>query len=137
MLKRKRAKTFANYGNLIFPLFGILEAAFNFVYLLPFAYIPYTTFLLLSGILAQNTGPFMNKTFGPTYIAASYIKFIESAGGRVVPIKYPLKNVKFRFKQVAKGKKIHREEITKLTFRALYPVVRTRDEGLTLETSAS
>ena len=53
----------------------------------------------------------MNKTFGPTYIAASYIKYIESAGGRVVPIKYPLKNVKFHFKQV-----IHREEITKLTF---------------------
>ena len=33
----------------------------------------------------------MEKTFGPTYIAASYIKYIESAGGRVVPIRYPSK----------------------------------------------
>ena len=33
----------------------------------------------------------MKKTFGPTYIAASYIKYIESAGGRVVPIRYPSK----------------------------------------------
>lgn len=33
----------------------------------------------------------MNETFGPRYIAASYIKYIESAGGRVVPILYPLK----------------------------------------------
>lgn len=33
----------------------------------------------------------MKETFGPTYIAASYIKYIESAGGRVVPIRYPSK----------------------------------------------
>ena len=33
----------------------------------------------------------MEKTFGPTYIVASYIKYIESAGGRVVPIRYPSK----------------------------------------------
>ena len=113
MLKRKRGKTFANYGTIFFNFssFAILEAAFNMVHLLSLAYIPYNISVLLSGILAQNTGSFMNKTFGPTYIAASYIKYIESAGGRVVPIKYPLKNVKFHFKQV-----IHREEITKLTF---------------------
>lgn len=42
------------------------------------------------GILAQNTGSFMNKTFGPTYIVASYVKYIESAGGRVVPIRNDL-----------------------------------------------
>ena len=46
-----------------------------------------------AGILAQNTGSFMNKTFGPTYIVASYVKYIESAGGRVVPIRYPLKQI--------------------------------------------
>jgi len=33
----------------------------------------------------------MKKNFGPTYIAASYVKYIESAGGRVVPIRYPSK----------------------------------------------
>lgn len=42
------------------------------------------------GILAQNTDEYMNKTFGPTYIVASYIKYIESAGGRVVPIRNDL-----------------------------------------------
>ena len=83
------------YNFFNFSSFAILEAAFNIVHLLSLAYIPYNISLLLSGILAQNTGLFMNKTFGPTYIAASYIKYIESAGGRVVPIKYPLKKVKF------------------------------------------
>ena len=38
----------------------------------------------------------MKKTFGPTYIAASYIKYIESAGGRVVPIRYPSELAKHR-----------------------------------------
>lgn len=38
------------------------------------------------GILAQNTDGYV-QTFGPTYIVASYIKYIESAGGRVVPIR--------------------------------------------------
>ncbi|KAL9957118.1 hypothetical protein ACROYT_G038720 [Oculina patagonica] len=42
------------------------------------------------GILAQKTDGYMNKTFGPTYIVASYIKYIESAGGRVVPIRNDL-----------------------------------------------
>ena len=49
--------------------------------------------ILLLGILAQNTDAYMNKTFGPTYIVASYIKYIESAGGRVAPIRYPFKQV--------------------------------------------
>ncbi|CAH3137900.1 unnamed protein product [Pocillopora meandrina] len=40
-------------------------------------------------ILVQNTERNM-KTFGRTYISAGYIKYIESAGGRVVPIRYPL-----------------------------------------------
>ncbi|KAJ7340229.1 hypothetical protein OS493_002961 [Desmophyllum pertusum] len=39
------------------------------------------------GILAQKTDGYLKKTFGPTYIVASYIKYIESAGGRVVPIR--------------------------------------------------
>lgn len=39
------------------------------------------------GILAQNTDGYLKKTFGPAYIVASYIKYIESAGGRVVPIR--------------------------------------------------
>jgi len=42
------------------------------------------------GILAQNTDAYMKKTFGPTYIVASYIKYIESAGGRVAPIRNDL-----------------------------------------------
>ena len=45
----------------------------------------------VKGILAQDTSGYMKKTFGPTYIAASYIKYIESAGGRVIPIRYPSK----------------------------------------------
>ena len=43
-----------------------------------------------SGILAQDSHGYIKGKFGPTYIAASYIKYIESAGGRVVPIRYPL-----------------------------------------------
>lgn len=39
------------------------------------------------GILAQDTFGYMKRTFGPTYIVASYVKYIESAGGRVVPIR--------------------------------------------------
>lgn len=37
------------------------------------------------GILSQDSGQYNP---GSSYIAASYIKFIESAGGRVVPILY-------------------------------------------------
>ena len=43
-----------------------------------------------SGILAQDSDGYVKEKFGPTYIVASYIKYIESAGGRVVPIRYPL-----------------------------------------------
>ncbi|XP_071813550.1 gamma-glutamyl hydrolase-like isoform X2 [Apostichopus japonicus] len=37
------------------------------------------------GILSQESVESLKK-FGPTYIPASYVKFIESAGARVVPI---------------------------------------------------
>ena len=36
------------------------------------------------GVLAQSGEAF--KTFGPSYIAASYVKYLESSGARVVPI---------------------------------------------------
>lgn len=39
---------------------------------------------LIKGVLAQNVGsPKPNRT---AYIAASYVKFLESAGARVVPV---------------------------------------------------
>uniref|UniRef100_A0A2D4IEH0 folate gamma-glutamyl hydrolase n=1 Tax=Micrurus lemniscatus lemniscatus TaxID=129467 RepID=A0A2D4IEH0_MICLE len=38
------------------------------------------------GILAQETFESFRK-FGSSYIAASYVKFIESAGARVVPVR--------------------------------------------------
>ena len=41
-------------------------------------------FFLLAGILSQK-----EKNEDYSYIAASYVKFIESAGARVVPIMYP------------------------------------------------
>lgn len=42
------------------------------------------------GILAQDSDGYVKEKFGPTYIVASYIKYIESAGGRVVPIRNDL-----------------------------------------------
>ena len=36
------------------------------------------------GIVSETT------TEGHSYIAASYVKYIESAGARVVPIMYPI-----------------------------------------------
>lgn len=39
----------------------------------------------IAGILSQESVESLKK-FGPTYIPASYVKFIESAGARVVPI---------------------------------------------------
>ncbi|KAM6454593.1 gamma-glutamyl hydrolase [Liasis olivaceus] len=39
------------------------------------------------GILAQETDFKSFQKFGSSYIAASYVKFIESAGARVVPIR--------------------------------------------------
>ncbi|XP_006012487.1 gamma-glutamyl hydrolase [Latimeria chalumnae] len=41
------------------------------------------------GIPAQGKPPSFNFT-GETYLAASYVKFVESAGGRVVPVKMHL-----------------------------------------------
>ena len=49
------------------------------------------------GILAQETGEKLAK-FGESYIAASYVKYIESAGARVVPILYP--NVRLYFEKL-------------------------------------
>lgn len=39
------------------------------------------------GILDQPTDEPLNN-YGKTYLVASYIKWVESAGGRVVPVPY-------------------------------------------------
>lgn len=39
----------------------------------------------MSGVAAQET---FSKRVGDTYIPASYIKYLEQAGARVVPIRY-------------------------------------------------
>lgn len=50
--------------------------------------------LYFQGVLTQETD--RNVTiFGRQYVAASYVKFIESAGGRMVPILYPLQILYF------------------------------------------
>ena len=41
-----------------------------------------------SGILSQDSSEKFSK-YGKSYIASSYVKYIESAGARVVPIRYP------------------------------------------------
>lgn len=46
-------------------------------------------FCFTEGVLAQETDRNVTK-FGSQLIAATYVKFIESAGGRMVPILYPL-----------------------------------------------
>ena len=46
-------------------------------------------FCFTEGVLAQETDRNVTK-FGSQLIAATYAKFIESAGGRMVPILYPL-----------------------------------------------
>ena len=44
--------------------------------------------VFISGVLSQETDG--NVTiFGSQLIAATYVKFIESAGGRMAPILYP------------------------------------------------
>ncbi|KAL9656722.1 hypothetical protein ABK040_002989 [Willaertia magna] len=48
------------------------------------------------GIFAQPTGNSLKK-YGNTYIPASYVKFIESAGARVVPIPYHLPQEELRY----------------------------------------
>ena len=47
------------------------------------------------GIFAQPSGHAL-KPFGDKYIAASYVKYIESAGARVVPIPYDLSQSELR-----------------------------------------
>ncbi|KAF0974257.1 hypothetical protein FDP41_006867 [Naegleria fowleri] len=47
------------------------------------------------GIMAQPTGSALSR-FGKTYIAASYVKWIESGGARVVPIPYNLPESELR-----------------------------------------
>ena len=47
------------------------------------------------GIFAQPSGHTL-KPFGDKYIAASYVKYIESAGARVVPIPYDLSQSELR-----------------------------------------
>lgn len=42
------------------------------------------------GILTQPTSGGLRK-YGSSYIAASYVKFIESGGGRAVPVLYPFR----------------------------------------------
>ena len=44
------------------------------------------TLLSCSGIVSEKS----SSIEGHSYIAASYVKYIESAGGRVVPIMYPI-----------------------------------------------
>ena len=46
-------------------------------------------FCFTEGVLAQETVRNVTK-FGSRLIAATYAKFIESVGGRMVPILYPL-----------------------------------------------
>ena len=43
---------------------------------------------ILIGIVAQQTWGHA-ASYGKSYIAADYVKYIEAAGGRVVPIPYP------------------------------------------------
>ncbi|XP_063155401.1 gamma-glutamyl hydrolase [Candoia aspera] len=47
------------------------------------------------GILAQETDFKSFQKFGSSYIAASYVKFIESAGARVVPIRLNRSNEEY------------------------------------------
>ena len=52
----------------------------------PYCKVKFNDFCL-KGVLTQETD--RNVTiFGNQYVAASYVKFIESAGGRMVPILY-------------------------------------------------
>ena len=58
------------------------------------SFINHNLCLYFQGVLTQETD--RNVTiFGRQYVAASYVKFIESAGGRMVPILYPLQTLYF------------------------------------------
>uniref|UniRef100_A0A8C4RX03 folate gamma-glutamyl hydrolase n=1 Tax=Erpetoichthys calabaricus TaxID=27687 RepID=A0A8C4RX03_ERPCA len=47
------------------------------------------------GILAQETSVPSHQALGKSYIAASYVKFLESAGARVVPIRINLPEIEY------------------------------------------
>ncbi|KFQ20983.1 Gamma-glutamyl hydrolase, partial [Merops nubicus] len=49
----------------------------------------------LSGVLSQECHYEKFCTFGSSYIAASYVKFLESAGARVVPIRLNLSDEEY------------------------------------------
>jgi len=57
--------------------------------LVQWAYFNDAFFLLFTGILSQELTEYMQEKHGnyTSYIAASYVKHVESAGARVVPIK--------------------------------------------------
>lgn len=43
--------------------------------------------MFLLGVLAQENLPWDQFARGSSYIAASYVKYLEAAGARVVPIR--------------------------------------------------
>lgn len=45
--------------------------------------------VLVQGVLAQENLPNDPVARGLSYIAASYVKYLESGGARVIPIRYP------------------------------------------------
>jgi hypothetical protein len=53
-----------------------------------------TLFGAFSGVLSQELSRSLENEYGElnytSFIAASYVKFLESAGARVVPIKYAI-----------------------------------------------
>lgn len=53
------------------------------------------------GVLTQPSDEGLYK-FGPTYIAASYVKYIESGGAQAVPIRFdaPVEELQFVFSQI-------------------------------------
>jgi len=63
------------------------------VLLLAFIWFSFLSFVVLAhnrpviGVLAQPTDGDLQQ-YGASYIAASYVKFVEGAGGRVAPIDY-------------------------------------------------
>ncbi|XP_057593132.1 gamma-glutamyl hydrolase [Hippopotamus amphibius kiboko] len=56
---------------------------------------PRTSKKPIIGILMQRCHSENMKTLGKYYIAASYVKYLESAGARVVPVRLDLKNEEY------------------------------------------
>lgn len=56
----------------------------------------------LVGVLTQMVSDEVMKPFGKTYIPASYVKYLESGGSRVVPIRLTLTNAEYEniFKKI-------------------------------------